>query len=139
MAIVSSREGLKLDLKDLRNEKLSMENITKMCKFLSWGGEEVSVKFVGKNILPLILTGQFIVTGEEGLFGEMANVAEALSDMQVRAGFDETSHSLNDLWLNLRELSLWTSILNAGDMQLASNVEVTTRPELSIRGICRLL
>ena len=135
VAVVSIREGLKLDIKDLLNEKLSMEEMAKAAKLRSWGGETVSMKFLGSNLPPLNLQGQCAAIGDEAIFGEMSRTAAFLGDMQSRSAFGGPSHSLEELWQSLRELSFWNCFLNAQDVKLVSEVSVGLESDVSIVGI----
>ena len=135
VAVVSNREGLKIDIKDLWNEKLSTEEIAKASKLRSWGGETVSMKFLGSNMPPLNLEGQCAAIGDEAIFGELSKTAEVLGDMQSRSGFGGPSHSLEELWQSLRKLSFWNGFLNAQDVKLVSKVGIGLESDVSIVGV----
>ncbi len=135
VAVVSNREGIKIDIKDLWNEKLSAEELSEAAKLRSWGGKTVSMKFLGSNIPPLNLHGQFAAIGDEAIFSELSKTAMVLGYMQSRSGFSGPSHSLEELYQGLRELSFWNGFLNAQDVKLVSKVGTGFKSDISIVGV----
>lgn len=135
VAVVSQREGIKIDIKDLWDEKLSAGDIAKAAKLRSWGGEAVSMKFLGSNMPPLTLQGQCAAIGDETVFGELSRTAEFLGDMQSRSGFGGPSHSLEELSQSLRELSFWNGFLNTEDVKLVSETSVSLEDNVSMAGV----
>ena len=135
VAVVSQREGLKIDIKDIWNKKLTIEQISKAAKLRSWGGEAMSMKFVGSNMPPLNLQGQGAEIGGEAEFGELSRAAEFLGNMQSRCGFTGPSHSLEELWQSLRELLFWNGILHAQSVKLVSEASVGLEEDVSLTGV----
>ena len=134
-AVVSTREGLKVDVKDLWDEKFPVERLCELAKFLSWGGKEVSINFIRDDVPPLSLQGRFTCNGGEELFSEILNAPEMLKSLQIRAGFTEASYSLNDLRGCLTELATWNCILSAEDMKFGARDGVTAKADVAIHSI----
>ena len=118
VAIVDSDGSFTLQVNNLWNEKLSPDKLQELSQFLSWGGEELSLKLSGEQIPTLSFRGTSSSTGHEILFGDMSRVAGTLRDIQVRAGVTKVQLSLSDLRGSLGELKFFTDFLTARDMQL---------------------
>ena len=135
IATVSVNEGLKLQLKDLSDEKLSMEKLCQITKFRSWGGKDVSIKFPQSGIIPVGVQGRFSCNGDEKLFSEIMSVAENLYNLHKCAGFTQASYSLHEIHCVLRELSLWKDILCAGDIQLGIRGEAPVFADMKFQSV----
>ena len=118
VAIVHADGSFIVEVKNLWNEKLPVEKLQDLTKFLSWGGKELSAKLSGKDIPTLSFRGRVSSTDRENLFAILSRIADTLSDIQVRSGFNMVQLSLSDLRGSMRELNFFHDILTGNDMQL---------------------
>ncbi len=113
----------------LWNEKLSIQRLGKLATFLSWGGETVSMKIVDHDVSLLICDGKLSLSGHEGFFGELSDIAKTLQEIQMRAGVSTVNLTLQDLRCSFRELSFFHEILTAEDMQLCGEWEPSLKTD----------
>ena len=115
--VISADKKVSIVMKDLWNEKLPIEHLRTMLKLLSWGGQEVSVKITGNDILALNFRGRSLSAGNEGSFSEMSNITEMLQEIHLCAGHTDVSLSFTDLYSCFSELSFVNKILTAQSVE----------------------
>ena len=117
-ATLSGTGHLTMKMKDVWNEKISVENLWKLVKVYSWDGEGLSMKLAGVDVPSLSFNGQMSSNRNKALFLEVANITETLQRIELRAGDTQTKVSFTELYECLGELSFVNKILTAEDVEL---------------------
>lgn len=109
---------LALQVEDFSNRKLPIARLNELARFLSWGGDSISMKAV-ENDLPLFTCrGNVSSNINKELCLKFANITKTLLDIQSRAGVSTVRISLFDLQSSLQKLSVLRGIITAKDMKL---------------------
>ena len=119
----------RLQIRDLWNDELSIEQLVKFSQFFSWGEDSITMKIMGTDLAPLSCQGRLNSSGHSKYFANLLNAAKMLQEIEVRAGSMAIRHTLNDLHISLRELSIFHAILAGKDMQLSVQLDRSLRHE----------
>lgn len=130
-ATISSDRSFSAQITDKWNKKLSLERLSEYVTFLSWGGEEISMKIVDHEFDPLDLRGTLSLTGREGFFTKMTGIVRTLLEIQKRAGVSNVNLKLRDLSSSFKELLFFHEFLTAEDMQLGA--ELDSPPKTNVK------
>ena len=122
----------RLQIRDLRNDELSMDRLIKLSQFLSWSSGSITMKITGIDLSPLSCQGRIKSSDHSRFFANISNAAAMLQDIQVRAGSTTVRHTLNDLQISLRELSTFHTILTEEDMQLEIQLDRSFRHDVNL-------
>ncbi len=122
-AIIFSDGNISAQITDIWNEKLSLERLSEYVTFLSWGGEEISMKIVDHDVPALIYDGKLSLSGHEGFYSELSSILGTLRGIQKLAGINTVNLTLQDLRCAFNELSGFQKILSAEDIQLCAQLD----------------
>lgn len=122
-ATISSDRSFLAQVTDMWNQKLSLERLSEYVTFLSWGGEEISMKIVDQEFDPLDIRGTLSLNGHEEFFKKMTGIVRTLREIQKRAGVSNVNLSLQDLSCSFRELLFFHDFLTAEDMQICGELD----------------
>ena len=105
---------------DFWKKKLTCERLYELALFLSFGGDEISIRIVDDGP-PLHISADMGFEGDETDFKRYSNFIKTLQEILLRAGANELLFSLDDLYKGKEEVAVFHEILST-----AENIEINS-------------
>ena len=109
---------MKLEAHDIWQKRLPIDRIVDLARFVSWSGDQVSVKLVGDGVPTLNCTGIIESAGDNGTAIRVLGVSQTLREIQLRSGTPQIELALCDVAGSLEELVVLHEFLMAEDVRL---------------------